>query len=82
MMTVRIIPNTQYWIEVHRDGCSHINRVSTTYYGRGWTAEVESLTDIAIEAGSDFLNEGSMTMQDVLRDIHFAPCVRLPMEAS
>jgi hypothetical protein len=68
---------TDYWMEIHAAGCSH-KKARVSQGASSFTAI--SLTDAALEIASDFINEGSMTVEEA-RDshIHFAPCVNLPV---
>lgn len=64
------------WMVVHATGCADIRR-----YGPGnqnCTLDASTVTEAAADLASDFIAEGSMTLDQALDDIHFAPCVKLP----
>lgn len=69
-----------HWMEVHRTGCKDLakHRGSDPHNLR-WVEDHDSLTDAAESFASDFIAEGSMTVETALRDVHFAPCVTLPL---
>lgn len=39
-----------------------------------------SLLSVSTSVWSDMINEGSMTAEDGLHEMHFAPCVKLPLK--
>lgn len=43
--------------------------------------EHASAVSVSQSIWSDMINEGSMTAQDGLGEIHFAPCVKFPVPA-
>lgn len=83
-LVVLDVNKTQHWNEVHKAGCKDLAKTDRHGRQRGhdaWSISAHSRTDAARIIGSDFLQEGSMTLQDVLDSIHFAPCVSLPLVA-
>jgi hypothetical protein len=69
------------WSEVHAAGCAHLNRRGRWGIKRGTNAyelDATSLLDAAESIASDFIAEGSLTAEEALQHIHFAPCVKLP----
>jgi len=42
------------------------------------SGEYASLLEVSKDIWSDMINEGSMTAEDGMQEIHFAPCVKLP----
>lgn len=42
------------------------------------TAEYGSYLEVSADIWSDMINEGSMTAEEGLCEIHFAPCVKFP----
>jgi hypothetical protein len=73
-------PNdTPNWMEVHKAGCQHLTRGRGRSKGENaWTLEAGSLTEAATEIAHDFIAEGSMTVEEAVENIHWAPCVKLP----
>jgi hypothetical protein len=68
---------TDYWMEVHKAGCGAIGRRAHVYGEATFAAS--TLTEAAADLASDFIDEGSMTLEDARDEhIHFAPCVKLP----
>jgi hypothetical protein len=78
MKLAALDPNSaqDHWMEVHKAGCADTTRRGKRVH---WTFDAATLTEAAEEVASDFLDEGSMTIEDALADIHFAPCVTLPV---
>lgn len=70
-----------HWLEVHADGCADLRkRARHSHQQRGegaFTIEADTLSEAAAKAASDFIAEGSMTLESALKEIHFAPCVKL-----
>lgn len=76
--------NGGHWMEAHRAGCGHLTRKARGggRLGDGsFEIEAATLTAAAENIAGDFIDEGSMTVADALREIHFAPCVDLPTAA-
>jgi hypothetical protein len=73
---VELVPidtrETDYWMEVHSSECQCRGNGGATF-------SAATLTEAAADLASDFIDEGSMTVE-AARDehIHFAPCVKLP----
>lgn len=67
------------WMEVHKTGCRDIlrNLYSDAHNGQ-WVENHDSLSSCAESVASDFIAEGSMTIDDALSAIKFYPCVTLP----
>lgn len=70
----------EHWLEVHRTGCQHLNRRPLRYQDQSWTEDHESLSAAAESFACDFIAEGSMTPEEALDEVHFAPCVTLPLK--
>lgn len=71
-----------HWMEAHKAGCADLKKRTKHGEVRGtgaWGFEAASLTEAAEEIAADFIEEGSMTVEDALASIHFAPCVALPL---
>lgn len=71
---------------VHAAGCRDIPRVKLLGGRRAmdetpWTIGASTLARIAEEVYGDQIREGSMTLAEAFDDIHFAPCVKLPVSA-
>lgn len=69
-----------HWLSVHRQGCQHLKR--TRHWDEGgfeWVEDHDTLTAAAESIASDFIAEGSMTVEESLDHIHFYPCVDLPL---
>ena len=78
-MNLTIMIGLDEWMEVHKTGCRDIKRKSYRDAHSGqWTEDHDSLTSAAESFASDFINEGSMTIDDALAAIYFYPCVTLP----
>jgi len=73
-MKISIVdPNfSEAWVEVHKAGCQHLGRRKPVHYSE----EAESRADAASLIASDFIQEGSMTLEDALNAIQFAPCLK------
>jgi len=69
-----------HWMEAHRTGCAHLNlrRDGIRSDHACWELDADTLEEAARIIGADFIDEGSMTLADCVREIHFAPCVKLP----
>lgn len=69
---------------IHADGCRDIerHRHRDDHDGR-WVVEVDSWDALAVEYACDFLDEGSMTLQDAVQWVKSGakPCVHLPEES-
>lgn len=84
-MKVRILNNDgNHWLAVHKDGCAHLKR--NRHWDEGefaWVEDHDTLTEIADSIASDFIAEGSMTVDEARDDhIYFYPCVTLPKDAA
>lgn len=75
MTNISIVdPNfSKAWAEVHKAGCSHLGKRKPVHYT---LEEIGSRVEAAEEIASDFIDEGSMTVEDALHAIHFAPCLK------
>lgn len=82
-MNLTVLNDGNHWLEVHKTGCQHLSRNAAhrhnVKHGLVWTEDHETIRDAAESFASDFIAEGSMTVEDALGSIHFAPCVKLPM---
>lgn len=67
---------------VHAEGCADLKRGAIRPYAEteAYVAEARSMTEIGEDLYADFLAEGSMQPDEVLMDLHFAPCVTLPVQ--
>lgn len=85
--TLRVLDPNQvekgYWMEVHADGCADLSRGrrGQTKGAGSWTIEAATMREAAIAISSDFIAEGSMTEDEALEHVYFAPCVKLPRGA-
>ena len=66
------------WIEAHKEGCQHLGRRKPVHY----VLEADSREAFASQAASDFIDEGSMTLEEVVGNTKFAPCLRFLPERS
>jgi hypothetical protein len=74
-------PNdTPHWMEVHRAGCADLNksRRSQAKARNAWTLTASTIEEAAAEIAGDFIGEGSMTLDEAVAHIHWAPCVKFP----
>jgi len=82
-MNLTVLNDGNHWLEAHRTGCQHLSRNAAhkhnVKHGLVWTEDHATLTSAAESFASDFIAEGSMTVEDALASIHFAPCVKLPL---
>ena len=81
-LTVLDPNSTNFWMEAHKAGCADLKKRDRFGMpkGRGaWTMEADTLTEAAEVIAGDFLEEGSMSVEEALGHIHFAPCVDLPV---
>ena len=82
-MNLTVLNDGNHWLEAHKTGCQHLNRnpqhKHNVRHGIAWTEDHETLRSAAESFASDFIDEGSMTVEDALSSIHFAPCVKLPL---
>lgn len=62
-----------HWHEAHAEGCAHLKFRGAQV----WVIEASSKEAAAEQIAADWLAEGCMTLADAVRDIHFAPCVKL-----
>jgi len=77
ILTVLDPSRTAHWMEVHRAGCSDLGRRDRHGIVRSlgaWDLEVPDRRVAAAEVASDFIGE-SMTVDEAVVAIHFAPCV-------
>lgn len=83
-MKLHVIRPQEHWLAVHKAGCADLRRIHPMSEDRRypWMEDHESLTEAAESIASDFIAEGSMTVEEALNEIHFFPCVTLPLEAS
>jgi hypothetical protein len=65
------------WMAVHRADCAETRKLAERGAG-GYIIEAETLTGAAVVLASDFIAEGSMTIEQALGYITFMPCVKLP----
>lgn len=73
--------NSGKWMEIHKTGCADLNKFRhSDNHGLKWVEEHATKTEAAESFASDFIAEGSMTLADALADMHFAPCVTIPLE--
>ena len=79
-MNLTIMIGLDEWMEVHKTGCRDIRRnIHRDSHEGMWTEDHDSLTSAAESFASDFIDEGSMTIEDALSAIYFYPCVTLPI---
>lgn len=78
MILTVLDPNrTDHWMEVHLAGCADLGRRDRHGIVRSlgaWDLEVPDRRAAADEIASDFIGE-SMTVDEAVMAIHFAPCV-------
>jgi len=80
------LPNSAHGetFHVHVEGCKDLKRAP--YARRAadvnlWEGEYVSAEAVAAEVYADQIGEGSMTVEDAISDIYFAPCTeRLPQD--
>ena len=67
------------WMACHKAGCKHVTR-SKFPETLQWPDifEAATLAEAAAYMASDFIAEGSMTVDEAIGYITFAPCVKLP----
>jgi hypothetical protein len=61
----------------HRAGCRDINLGRREQLQNQWTITADTYEDVAEDACVDFIAEGSMTLEDALGYVSFAPCCKL-----
>ena len=71
MQIAVVDPNHCEWIEVHKAGCRDLGKRKPVHY----QFEAETREQIAKETAGDFIDEGSMTLEEAIGHIHFAPCL-------
>jgi ribosomal protein L37E len=79
--TVQMFSNTKHWMEAHQDGCAHLTK-HPYKNSDPFPVSGASKQEVANDACSDFINEGSMSHDEAVDAIHWAPCVKLPHKSA
>ena len=75
--SVTIVQDKHGDYTAHAAGCRDIARANDIR----WSINATSKREVALDAYSDFIDEGSMTAEEAMIFLRFLPCVKLPLEA-